>query len=143
MKNASSSKVVLMAITLSVLLAVTTAFAQGPSIRVQVPFEFHAGDKLLPAGEYYTQAFPGSTLTLLSSVDGTASVYLATHSVDRDAVREHGVVVFHRYGNAYFLRQMWVGGASVGRELPKTRNERLVAKTTSPTEVAFLRIESR
>jgi hypothetical protein len=143
MKNVISSKAVLIAMSLSVLLPATTAYAQSPSIRVQVPFEFRAGDKILPAGEYSAQAFPGSTLMLLSSVDGSASVYLAAHPVDRDAVREQGVAVFHKYGNAYFLRQVWVGGASVGRELPKTKNERLVARATPPTEVASLRIESR
>ena len=143
MKKAISSKVVLMAVCLSVLLAVSTAYAQGPAIRVQVPFEFRAGDKILPAGEYTAQTLPGATLMLLSSVDGNSSVYLTTLSVDRDAAREQGVAVFHRYGNEYFLRQVWAGGASVGRELPKTKNERLVAKTTPPTEVAFLRIESR
>jgi len=36
--------------------------------------------------------------------------------------------VFHRYGNTYFLSQIWMAGESTGRELLKTREERALER---------------
>jgi hypothetical protein len=35
-------------------------------------------------------------------------------------------LVFHRYGDQYFLYQVWPAGATTGRQLPKSRGEREV-----------------
>ena len=37
-------------------------------------------------------------------------------------------LIFNRYGDQYFLTQVWVGGDIDGRELPKFRRERHLAK---------------
>jgi hypothetical protein len=37
-------------------------------------------------------------------------------------------LVFHRYGNTYFLSQVWMAGSSVGRELRKMRQERAIER---------------
>ncbi len=37
-------------------------------------------------------------------------------------------LVFHRYGNTYFLSQVWMAGSSVGREMRKTRQERAIER---------------
>jgi hypothetical protein len=35
-------------------------------------------------------------------------------------------LVFHRYGDQYFLYQVWAAGATSGRQFPKSRSEREV-----------------
>src|SRR5207244_6047829 len=47
-------------------------------------------------------------------------------------------LVFHRYGNRYFLYQIWVRGENRGRELPQTRLERELASNRQPAPVAVL-----
>lgn len=37
-------------------------------------------------------------------------------------------LVFNRYGNQYFLSQIWVKGATLGRQLPKTSREKEVGR---------------
>ena len=37
-------------------------------------------------------------------------------------------LVFNRYGNHYFLSEIWVNGATRGRQLPKTSREKELAK---------------
>ena len=37
-------------------------------------------------------------------------------------------LVFNRYGNRYFLSEIWVNGATRGHQLPKTCRERELAK---------------
>jgi hypothetical protein len=37
-------------------------------------------------------------------------------------------LVFHRYGNQYFLHQVWTTDLDSGRELPASKQERSLAK---------------
>ena len=48
------------------------------------------------------------------------------------------MLVFHRYGNRYFLYQIWVEGNNRGRELPRTPSEKELASNGRPTLVAVL-----
>ncbi len=47
-------------------------------------------------------------------------------------------LVFYRYGDRYFLRQIWVAGRTWGRQLPESRPEQRVATGRSPDRVAVL-----
>jgi hypothetical protein len=42
--------------------------------------------------------------------------------------------LFHRYGDTYFLAQIWMQGEKQGRELRKTRRETEMAKNLQPSE---------
>jgi len=37
---------------------------------------------------------------------------------------DNGKLVFHRYGDQYFLYQVWPAGTSTGRQFLKSRSER-------------------
>jgi len=45
-------------------------------------------------------------------------------------------LIFNRYGNEYFLSQVWAKGGSVGRGLPKTRAERELERKTQDNQIA-------
>jgi hypothetical protein len=47
-------------------------------------------------------------------------------------------LVFRRYGDRYFLYQIWVEGNNRGRELPMTPLEKELASNARPTLVAVL-----
>jgi hypothetical protein len=40
-------------------------------------------------------------------------------------------LVFHRYGNRYFLSKVWIAGYLQGRELPKSNKEKEQALAVS------------
>jgi hypothetical protein len=37
-------------------------------------------------------------------------------------------LVFNRYGDRYFLSQIWMNGATLGHQLPKSSREKEIAK---------------
>jgi hypothetical protein len=44
-------------------------------------------------------------------------------------------LVFNRYGDQYFLSEIWVEGATRGRELPKTGREKEMAREFAQKDV--------
>jgi len=102
---------------LGIFLAFAVVNAQAPSkVEVNIPFEFSAGNTILPAGAYSIKRMSGNTVTLRSK-DGHSSVILnapvTQNSSDPDAVER---VVFERYGDRYALSQIWLT-ADTGRQI--------------------------
>ena len=110
------------------LLAAASAFAQGSSsLTVQVPFGFHVGNTLLPSGEYRVEADAGPGVVRLRSSDCKSAAMILSHPVSTRYNDGPAKLVFTKYGDQYFLSQVWGRGPGVGRELPTSRREREVA----------------
>ncbi len=110
------------------LLAAVSIYAQGSQkITVQVPFGFHVGNTMLPSGEYTvdTDAAPG--VVRLRSADSKSSAMILTIPVQTRDTPSIGKLVFNKYGDEYFLSQVWKPGYNTGSELRKTRIETEVA----------------
>ena len=109
-------------------LAVTSLPAQNAgSISVSIPFDFAVSGKTLPAGEYYVQRSTegARVVTTIRNRDKTEAVYLPqSHPVQAHEIQPESKLVFNKYGNQFFLSQVWVSGRSVGDELAKTARER-------------------
>jgi hypothetical protein len=104
-------------------LAATSLVAQSkPVIRVNVPFNFMAGAKTLPAGEYQIQT-ERPNVVLIQSRDSKSSTNLVAHSAQNTEINGVAVLRFNRYGDRYFLSQIWTG-SDLGQELPKSRAEK-------------------
>ncbi len=96
-------------------------------IKVDVPFGFHVGPSILPAGQYTVCADAGSGLVQIRSADSKSAAMILSHSVRSRATLDTGKMIFHRYGDEYFLSQVWKPGSDLGRELPVSRREMEVA----------------
>jgi hypothetical protein len=135
----------LLHISIAGVLATAAAFAQTSiALNANVPFDFIAGGKALPAGHYTVSQGPGAALLVRSQQSdgaGKAAVFaIATPAYSRGG-RHDSRLVFHRYGNTYFLSEVW-GPGSDGKELPATIQERqlaVAAKSSSNTIMASLR----
>lgn len=135
-----------MMLSLMVTLAVTTATAQSSSqlMRITIPFEFAIRDKTLPPGEYtIKRSFSGGVETLLiRGVDDGSGVYFLTSNVQAKTRQSESKLTFHRYGDQYFLAQVWTAEDSAGREVPKCGSERAldrqVAKNTMKRQAVTL-----
>ena len=109
-------------------LAVTSAQAQNAgNMSVSIPFDFAVAGKTLPAGDYNVRrSIEGNReLTAIRNQDKTEAVYLPqTHPLQTNEVQSQSKLVFNKYGNQYFLSQVWISGRTVGQELSRTAKER-------------------
>jgi hypothetical protein len=111
-------------LVLSSMAATQVARAQEAMV-VDIPFAFTAGSATLPAGEYRVQKLDRNSAVLL------------IHCWD---ARE-SKLVFNRYGNRYFLSQVWNAGSIRGRQLPISPREKempQLARNETKTEITLV-----
>jgi hypothetical protein len=104
-------------------LAVSGVQAQNVAT-ADIPFDFICQQKTMPHG-IYTISVPQESFIELSSKDGkihAVSLVRATGEV----VGSGGKLVFHRYGNQYFLRVVQIAYSESGMQLPTSKSERQV-----------------
>jgi hypothetical protein len=135
--NHMQKQILKAATILSLVVALTITFAAVPSaadsfgsIRVDVPFEFSAGHSVFPAGKYTIRPAGVNTngVIRIISEDGKTSGVLLTNSAQSVQSKDESVVIFHRYGDQYFLFQVWAVGDTIGLEIPKSSMERQAAR---------------
>jgi hypothetical protein len=112
------------------LLVAASMYAQGSHITVQVPFDFHVGASVLPAGEYTVDSNVTPSVVRLRSADAKSSVMIQSNGVQALTPPSKGKLIFHKYGDEYFLSQVWKPGDTTGRELRMSRREIEVATNT-------------
>ena len=115
-------------LTIIAVLAVATVAASAkpqPSIRVtaDIPFEFSVGYKTMPAGEYAVLQLLSGNGLLIQSRDGRINVVRLSNAVETSKTQSHARLVFHRYGERYFLAEVWNGSDKTGRELLRSDEE--------------------
>ncbi len=102
------------------LAGASTLMAGGhetPVIRVNVPFAFRVGQQLMPAGQYQVAHVNTRDLLLIRSMNGDHKMLLNSERSDKYA---EGIakLVFNRYGETYFLRQVWIPAHYANELLP-------------------------
>ena len=104
------------------ILGVGSALAQGDAVRVKVPFAFTAGDRLLPAGTYLITSLSADVIHIQAR-DQHFSVMTTEMQDDRQS--ENGdELIFARYGDRYFLREILCNSAAMNVSLPATKSEK-------------------
>ena len=92
-------------------------------VKANIPFDFTAGGVDLPAGEYQIAA-TGTPGNLLIRGEGTQGMFLVSYAAQTNRVEASSKLVFHRYGDRYFLSQIWEQGEVRGSELPMMKVEK-------------------
>lgn len=105
---------------------VTNAQSRARKIKANIPFDFVVGDKTLAAGEYLVGQITSDSDAgiLVRSSDGSQKAIRLTNAVSASARQKKNALTFHRYGNTYYLAQVWVAGSVSGREILKSKAER-------------------
>jgi hypothetical protein len=91
-------------------------------IKAQIPFEFVANGKTMPAGEC-TIAVDVNGRTLLSISSGERHTFSVPIGDESPNARKKTALVFHHYGNQYFLVAVKHAGGT-GYQLPASKLER-------------------
>jgi hypothetical protein len=102
------------------------AYAQGgTTIKAEVPFNFTVGDKTIPAGTCLVrvEGMTGGALSIRNP-DAKAATYAIPLPTQSANPSERTVLVFHRYGDRYFLASIQRSGSSSGYKLQETRVEK-------------------
>jgi hypothetical protein len=126
------------ALLLSVV-ATGTCYAQQTVLTVKIPFAFQAGNHSLPTGEYRVERLLSGTelVQQLRQIDGDAVMNVQTISIESKNGNQNPELVFTRYGQTYFLSQIWTGEA-YGRQLFKSNYEKSIEREQVRSEIALL-----
>ena len=106
-------------------------------IRAKVPFDFNVGDKKLPAGEYTFSRLSGlsdNKVMSVSNVDASTHVFQSTFGAQVLTPKNDSTLVFHKYGDQYFLEQVWSAGEQEGTQVPESRSERSIQRQLAQTQ---------
>jgi hypothetical protein len=117
------------AMTLTALASTRAAQAQAQDqLVITIPFDFAAGSASLPAGDYSVKVISvNHTLMLMNRDNPRVSMFLIAHDATSAKPQTQSKLVFNRYGDRYFLSQVWVEGSELGKELPKSSREKEIA----------------
>ncbi len=127
----------MMALAAAVALGVGYA-GERRTMRADVPFPFRVGKMQLPAGQYNISQNPANGYVSIASTStgATAAVLAVNGGKPRD---RQSRLVFHQYGNKYFLAELATPMLEHTHRLPKSSAEREMAKG-APLELASIRI---
>lgn len=117
-------------------LASTPSHAQA-LLKADVPFSFCAGHGMLPAGQYSISRIGSQQSLLLSSTRRGIELMMASNT-DWRTDFEVPKLVFHRYGDEYFLAEIWTSTDNAVRRLAVHPRERQLAKSGVSPQVAVV-----
>jgi hypothetical protein len=124
--------VVMFVVGMALTAAAVSANAQSVrKVVTDIPFDFIVGDQTMASGEYTLRltTAPDNGL-IIQNADGKSEGLRLTFPITPKN-RRSARVVFHKYGQRYFLAEVWTGAGDVGRHLMKSRQERAIERELS------------
>lgn len=130
---------ILIALLLSLPALVQAQMAtKDPLFRINVPFAFMAGGVNLPPGEYLVY-HPGNPYFLvIQDKVGRARAMAYVHPLGTRMNESTTKLVFNKYGDQYFLSQVWTQADQEVHQCFKCyREKELMARSEKPDTVAI------
>ena len=133
------NNLVILSLVAALALTACVAFAGAPvGMRINVPFEFYAGDQRLPAGEYTFEMESGLVATgsrvTVQSKDGAGLFFMMTQPGTDEASSR---LLFNKYGNRHFLTSVSIQGFKAAVSATKLEKE-LRAQITDQKNVVLV-----
>ena len=116
-----------------------SALAQDHRAKATVPFNFTVNGSSLPAGTY-TIGSDSTSANILSITDREKSVHImAMGLADPNYPGTSGKLVFHKYGDQYFLSEICYADSSTKVDFPTSKAEK---RAKSQSQEAGLRVNN-
>lgn len=113
----------------ALLVAICLPAVGQTAMRVNIPFNFVAAGKSLPAGHYRVAQLQRTTSAWYMSNDHSGAIML-TSPVDASQKAHHSSLIFLKAGEAYSLVQIW--NSDSGLDVPHAKvKQTLVSKDES------------
>jgi hypothetical protein len=123
------------AIALFVASIFITAGVWAQSVKASIPFDFTVNNTTVPSGTYIISST--STDHLVLRISDQKHVHLLSAALPNPANGgKANVLVFHKYGNQYFLSQIRSETASMNLRLPVWKAEKRARMQTQETAAA-------
>ena len=116
----------------TVLLSAVSVYVQAqerPLLTATVPFAFTVENSNLPAGAYNVSILPPYNMIKVQSADGRKATMISAIPSRNSGESKQAKLVFHRFGNEYFLAQVWEQGSNVHRDLRRGNRARELASS--------------
>jgi hypothetical protein len=105
-------------------LLATAQMGSAQKLTAQVPFEFIAGNQRIPAGECVVQsASPFGAAVNIRGSNPKISLYSMLLNGDTQKGTPVNALVFHKYGDTYFLSGIKLAGSQTTYDLPQGKAE--------------------
>ena len=131
-----SGKLTILAVaTLALALFVTGATAQARWFKLQIPFDFYAGELLMPAGTYTVAYNAQARSTQISDDSGHVQTLLPITTAANPIGNNR--MIFHRYGTVNFLSEMQWADSSIGLRVRESSLEREAKLNNGSLKVAL------
>jgi hypothetical protein len=111
---------------LASLVTAGSAVAQGRTVKATVPFDFAVGNSHLPAGTYTISSADSRSLTGLAIRSDSGKITVLTTAFADGKQSKTGKLVFDKYGDQYFMREILCSNADINMELPVSKAEKKV-----------------
>lgn len=115
---------------------------------VRIPFAFRSGLRLYPAG-IYTVRVTANGLLQIQGNSASGNTFLQPHE-NSGKQANHSKLIFTRYGNRYFLEEVWATTTGVHVDCVKTAEERelqhevaLASSPNPPAKVELAALQSQ
>jgi hypothetical protein len=110
-------------VSAATFITLGSALARAQTVEAKVPFAFVVRNDVLPAGTYRIRSV-GTNLLQIETRDSRVSELSTTHFDDHVPPGKNRLV-FTKYGDQYFLRQILCESASINSALPASPLEKL------------------
>lgn len=107
------------------------ATAPRPLLKLDVPFAFVAGDMNMPAGQYEVLHIMNPGWILIRNTNGRANAVVHVQVSATSVGGSSNKLVFSRYGEKYFLSQVWTGEDNEVHDCFKSSAELTLARSSS------------
>ena len=109
------------------ILTVSASFAQNP-VRADVPFAFQINKTALPAGTYTVSEISDHAILIRARENPSCSL-VTNYNSEEKLEAQSPRLIFHKYGNSYFLAEVWGSNGSIGMQLPESKREKEMQAT--------------
>jgi hypothetical protein len=134
MKNAKQFVVVAMALLFVMPLLHAQSLAH--VVRATIPFEFTVAGKTRAPGDYVITATQEKVITVKGDEGGNFALTLTNSAQTLNPVAPK--LVFRRFGEGYYLAQVWLDYSGYGREISAPREKTRIAYPKDERQIAAL-----
>jgi hypothetical protein len=134
----------MLAIVVTMMPLLASAQIGSNGLVAKVPFQFRAGNTVVPAGQCIVQrAGTDPRNLIIRNSDAKVALIVMTRPNSATKSSSGNVLIFHKYGAKYFLAGIQVKGSQAAYQLPEGKAEAELRAENIPASQEILLAQSR